>query len=350
MRRKKIRIKKKENKKIIPELKENDVLRNQYKLIKKVGKGHFSKVWEAFDERNNINVAIKILKGKKKYEEMFEYEADALKIIKNNYTEGLPIVKFINHFIHIGHICIVFELLPYSLSDLIDNGENGLSFDIVKKITKQILEGVKFLHSHGIIHTDIKPDNILLTKKPEDIHSIDDYSIKICDFNTIRLTSEKLDDGDCIQTREYMALESLLNSRYKSNVDLWSIGCVCYELYTGDYLFDPHYAIDNTDDDSNDENEHLLNGEHLYQIQRALGRIPKEVLDRGKRTRKYFERSGKLKGCDKIEIKTISERLIKNYEKDPEESKKMEEILLPMFEYDRIERVSVEEYLNKNLL
>lgn len=114
---------------------------------------------------------MKVVKSASQYTETARDEIRMLKVIRNTdpkdpYSER--IVRLLNHFNMTGpngrHTCLVFQPLGCSLYKLIvKNNYQGLPIEVVKSITKQILEGLHFLHIKcNIIHTDIKPENILL--------------------------------------------------------------------------------------------------------------------------------------------------------------------------------------------
>lgn len=143
----------------------------RYILVRKLGWGHFSTVWLAKDSKLNIHVAMKIVRSAQGYRET---AVDEIKLLsKINITDKEHpghqyLIKLIDYFDHNGpngtHICIVFEVLGESLLGLIRRYKHkGLPIKFVKQIAKEILLAVDFLHRKcGIIHTDIKPENILI--------------------------------------------------------------------------------------------------------------------------------------------------------------------------------------------
>ena len=94
-------------------------------------------------------------------------------------------------------------------------------------IIKSILENLKFLKNIGIVHCDLKPENIVYTS--------DNKNIKIIDYGS----ATYIDDTNYwyIQTRPYRAPEVVLGCPFDYSVDMWSLGCVLYELMTGETLF-----------------------------------------------------------------------------------------------------------------
>lgn len=151
----------------------------KYILVRKLGWGYFSTVWLAKNLKSNKHVAMKIIKSSKNYRDT---AIDEIKILsKVNMTDidhpgHENLVKLLDYFEHDGpngiHICMVFEVLGENLLNLIRRYRHrGLPVKFVKQIAKQSLLALDFLHRKcGIIHTDIKPENLLI--KIEDIESL----------------------------------------------------------------------------------------------------------------------------------------------------------------------------------
>ena len=126
---------------------------------------------------------------------------------------------------------LVFEYMEHDLYSII---HSNFSYEKsqIKYILFQLLNGIKYLHQHNILHRDIKPENILLNNKGE---------IKIGDFGLSRIfsdTAKKKRYTNRVVTRYYRAPELLLGDvEYGSPIDIWSLGCVFWELLTGEILF-----------------------------------------------------------------------------------------------------------------
>ncbi|KAK7312620.1 hypothetical protein VNO77_36607 [Canavalia gladiata] len=140
-----------------------------YIVHSKLGWGHFSTVWLAWDTLNSRYVALKIQKSAQHYTEA---AMDEIKILKQ-IAEGDPgdkkcVVKLLDHFKHLGpngqHVCMVFEFLGDNLLTLIKYTDyRGLPLPMVKEICFHILVGLDYLHRElSVIHTDLKPENVLL--------------------------------------------------------------------------------------------------------------------------------------------------------------------------------------------
>lgn len=132
------------------------------------------------------------------------------------------IVKYIDNKEKGGYLYIIMEYLETgSLAGLVKRYK--VNEDLIAKYIFQVLEGLKYLHGEGIIHRDIKGDNVLLTKKSE---------IKLADFG-VAGSLDDLEAQDIAGTPYWMAPEiiSLNGAQYSS--DIWSVGCMVIELFTG---------------------------------------------------------------------------------------------------------------------
>ena len=343
----------------------SEVLNNRYLIIKKLGYGSFSSVWMSYDININNLVAIKIINPDDYKEGLLEIKIyETLERINNKYLltmnecfQVTPIHSkyYTNEYKDKynklnDHIVIVLPLLACSAYDLLKckEYEDGLPLSLSKNIIHQTLQGMKELENNNLIHTDIKPENILicgLNREAEFLlHTIDDINIKLFHdnkFNTIKKTNTNLNDWlisykiykeitniiitfikndmtniktlmkNCkvsskylknieiklcdfnlvlkldenignknisIQTRYYRAPEIILGAGLHISTDIWSIGCVLFELLTGDLLFNPKRNI-NVDRDTH----------HIYLIQTIRGIIPKIILDQSRKYSKIFD-------------------------------------------------------------
>ncbi|XP_019736124.1 SRSF protein kinase 1b [Hippocampus comes] len=149
-----------------------DLFNARYHVIRKLGWGHFSTVWLAWDIQEKRFVAMKVVKSAEHYTETALDEIKLLKSVRNTDL-GDPsrerVVQLLDDFKISGmngtHVCMVFEVLGYHLLKwIIKSNYQGLPLPCVKSIIRQVLQGLDYLHTKcKIIHTDIKPENILLT-------------------------------------------------------------------------------------------------------------------------------------------------------------------------------------------
>ncbi|KAM0265362.1 hypothetical protein ACHAQJ_000203 [Trichoderma viride] len=143
----------------------------KYTVVRKLGWGHFSTVWLSRDNTNDKHVALKVVRSATHYTETAVDEIKLLnKIVQANpdHPGRKHVVSLLDSFEHKGpngtHMCMVFEVLGENLLGLIKRwNHRGIPMSIVKQITKQVLLGLDYLHREcGIIHTDLKPENVLI--------------------------------------------------------------------------------------------------------------------------------------------------------------------------------------------
>ncbi|XP_070601290.1 SRSF protein kinase 1 [Erythrolamprus reginae] len=148
-----------------------DLFNGRYHVIRKLGWGHFSTVWLSWDIQGKRFVAMKVVKSAEHYTETALDEIKLLKSVRNTDPDDPNrdrVVQLLDDFkisgINGSHICMVFEVLGHHLLKwIIKSNYQGLPLLCVKQIILQVLQGLDYLHSKcRIIHTDIKPENILL--------------------------------------------------------------------------------------------------------------------------------------------------------------------------------------------
>ncbi|KAK2073405.1 hypothetical protein P8C59_007692 [Phyllachora maydis] len=143
----------------------------KYTVVRKLGWGHFSTVWLSRDNTTGKHVALKVVRSAAHYTETAIDEIKLLnKIVQANpaHPGRKHVVSLLDSFEHRGpngtHVCMVFEVLGENLLGLIKKwNHRGIPMPLVKQITKQVLLGLDYLHREcGIIHTDLKPENVLI--------------------------------------------------------------------------------------------------------------------------------------------------------------------------------------------
>lgn len=197
-------------------------------------------------------------------------------------------VQMLDWFDYHGHICILFEMLGRSVFDFMKmNHYQPYPFEHVRAITHQLTLAVNFLHKNKITHTDLKPENILFVNDAYDIEYpnnklsskvkqyivVKDPTIRLIDFGSATFDHEH--HSKVVSTRHYRAIEVILELGWSQPCDVWSIGCILFELYTGITMFQTHD-----------------NREHIAMMERILGTIPWRMATRSKT--KYFNRHGWL--------------------------------------------------------
>uniref|UniRef100_A0A669ED51 non-specific serine/threonine protein kinase n=1 Tax=Oreochromis niloticus TaxID=8128 RepID=A0A669ED51_ORENI len=153
-------------------VKVGDLYNGKYHVIRKLGWGHFSTVWLAWDIQVKRFVAMKVVKSAEHYTETALDEIKLLRSVRNSDTNDPNremVVQLLDDFKISGvngtHVCMVFEVLGHHLLKwIIKSNYQGLPLACVKSIIRQVLQGLDYLHTKcHIIHTDIKPENILMS-------------------------------------------------------------------------------------------------------------------------------------------------------------------------------------------
>ncbi|XP_031630955.1 SRSF protein kinase 3 [Contarinia nasturtii] len=148
-----------------------DLFLNRYHVTRKLGWGHFSTVWLCWDLEDKRYVALKIVKSAHHFTETAKDEIKILKAVRDSDPTNPrrnKTVQLLNDFKISGvngtHVCMVFEVLGHNLLKLIlKSNYRGIPLPNVKSIIRQVLEGLDYLHTEcQIIHTDIKPENVLI--------------------------------------------------------------------------------------------------------------------------------------------------------------------------------------------
>nr|QBK89165.1 MAG: dual-specificity protein kinase [Mimivirus LCMiAC02] len=369
------------------------VLNNKYIIIHKIGDGTFATVWLAYNVNNKKYYAIKIQRADES--ELAEEEIEFLQTIKKHKHITELKGNFSYKFDDDIHICLVFDLLGGSLDDIIKRKhEEGLPIEVIKKIICQLLIAIDATVSiYELVHTDIKPENILIKgiddktnkiikefescnfhqlynkfkkkkkkrnkalyiaaeqviKKMETFELVDDddfYSInkkyineniiiQLSDFGSCRKLIDHKDYN--IQTRQFMAPEIIMKTKFNDKCDIWSVGCLLYELLTREVLFMPTKSRGLSKD-----------RDHLYNIQMALGKIPNDMIDGCPIKKVFFKNNGLLKGIYKIEYNPLDERIRsfcnkKNINND--DTNNIIDIMYKMFTYDVKKRPSAKRLL-----
>ncbi|CAK9293436.1 unnamed protein product [Gordionus sp. m RMFG-2023] len=209
-----------------------DHIAYRYEIIDILGQGSFSQVVKAYDHKDQKYMALKIIRNKKRFHQQALTEIKLLNNLQNSlYSSNLDqTVKMMDHFYFRHHLCILFELLGPSLYDMLKKTNfRGFRLDLVKDITRSLLKCLSTLRKHRIIHCDFKPENILVKPHTK-------FDIKIIDFGSSCYENEQI--YTYIQSRFYRSPEVILGtSKYTTAIDIWSLGCVAAELYTGFPIF-----------------------------------------------------------------------------------------------------------------
>ncbi|XP_017286061.1 SRSF protein kinase 3 isoform X2 [Kryptolebias marmoratus] len=158
-----------------------EIFVDRYQVVRKLGWGHFSTVWLCWDMPTRRFVALKVVKSAQTFTETALDEIKLLKCVRESDPKDPKrerIVQLIDDFRISGvtgeHVCMVLEVLGHQLLRwIVKSNYTGLPLPCVKSILRQVLQGLDYLHTKcGIIHTDIKPENILLRVDDEYIEKL----------------------------------------------------------------------------------------------------------------------------------------------------------------------------------
>lgn len=216
-------------------------LTEKYKVEKMIASTHFSTVLQCFDLFERKKVCIKVIHNQK---ETFDQGLDEVKImslLQKSCKGDLPskhIVRILEFFYYKESLHIVYELLGENLFVLVSNPHISHIFqgEVLNKIIKQLLTALSFIHSQGIIHADIKPENILLSSPLTPRRSFNSFDVRLVDFGSSCYQTDTL--TTYIQSKAYRAPEVIIGGAYNTKIDIWSLGCVIAELLTKEVLFE----------------------------------------------------------------------------------------------------------------
>ena len=215
-----------------------------YKIVELIASSTFSRVVKAIDVQSGSSVSIKIINNTK---ESFDAGLDEVRLLKlisekaeedGEVDENLGFVKMLDYFYKGEHLFIVCESLRENLFHFADKNKSGnyanyFTLARIQTIARQLLQSLHKLHSLGIIHSDLKPENILF-------QSYSKCKVKIIDLGSARFIHEGEGDLQNLQSLCYRAPEVVLGAGYDERIDIFSLGCILGELYTGRIVFPCH--------------------------------------------------------------------------------------------------------------
>jgi len=367
----------------------------RYEVIGKLGWGHFSTVWLVWDSQKNTYGALKVVKSATHYTETAVDEiklCDKIATVDENHEGRRYCALLLDSFKHRGpngiHMCMVFEVLGKNLLWLIRKYKHkGIPMPTVKIITRQVLLGLNYMHMVcKIIHTDLKPENVLFAISSEEIeilaHRLKQEALeygskpkltkarkkKIKETIKKQNSSEALksdsngssipkstsnnqisshaatekpapslfkiaDFGnacwvdkhftDDIQTRQYRSPEVIIGAGYDRSTDMWSLACMIFELVTGDFLFDPHSGKNYSRDE-----------DHLALMIELIGEYPKTLCLLGKYSEEFFNRKGELRHISKLRPWRLADVMIEKYKMKKEDAQSFASFLVPMLDFN----------------
>lgn len=246
----------------------HDHIGYRFEVLEVIGKGSFGQVLKCLDHKNNELVAIKMIRNKKRFHHQALVELKILDVLKKKDKDNLHnVIHMKEYFYFRNHLCISFELLGVNLYELIKkNNFQGFSLALIRRFAHALLRCLQMLHREKIIHCDLKPENILLSQRGPG-------NIKVVDFGSSCYEQQRV--YTYIQSRFYRSPEVILGHPYSMAIDMWSLGCILAELYTGYPLFPGESEV-----------------EQVACMMEVLGMPPNDFVQSASRRRLFFDSKG----------------------------------------------------------
>jgi len=404
---------------------------NRYLCLKYLGRGTFCRTWLVYDFETKKFYAMKMLGDK--FTEDGENEIAIFSKVSNLDNPNSRIIKLYDHFESNGCIHLIIELMGICILDLIDafyEQDQNIPIPFMKSMFFDTLKGVKELHDKGIIHTDIKGENIMIDSEPKKIQDIKTWFIDLTlhdkylewityelpeNFLTLNTKKRKkikkkckeralkrasaflkeelvkycegqsegvgegqsegvgegqsdgqsdgvgesfdmkrsfitkiIDLGNCehmdhreqeiIQIINYRPPENIIGEFYDTKSDIWTIGCILYEMFTGDYMF----IIDRREYDNSLDCDRAM----LHQMYEMLGKMPLDMTKNCDFSKDLFDSKGRIIHHKTVTNKQIHEELMNKSDLELKEALVIEDLLKKMLNYDPKLRSTVDECLN----
>lgn len=310
-------------------------INERYTIVKKLGKGHFARVVLVIDTKTNKKLALKIIKNKNSYRKLGLKEIITLRYLSYRDPNNTSLcAKMINSFTYNGHLCIAFEALGDDIFDFLKkNYFHPFPLDHIRHMAYQLCYSVKFLHKKGIIHTDLKTDNLVFVdssctkqynaEKKRNIRLVNRTDIRLIDFGCA--VNDEIFHSFTASNRYYRAPEVILKMKWNSPIDIWSLACVLFELHTGDVLF-------------NAEDNDL---EHLGIMEKVLGTIPHILTE----NHKYYT-NGKLNfDWSQESLEHCFQPLRNSMKTKSDDEMQLFDLLEKMLAYEPCKRITAEKAL-----
>ncbi|KAK5136520.1 hypothetical protein LTR08_002864 [Meristemomyces frigidus] len=246
-----------------------DHLAYRYEVVDLLGKGSFGQVVRCVDHKEGGVVAVKIIRNKKRFHQQALVEVGILGRLGEWDPDGAhATLSITTSFYFRSHLCIVTPCLSINLYEFIRaHNFAGFPLALIRRFARQLLACLVLLQHRKIIHCDLKPENILLCEARK-------ADVRVIDFGSSCREEEKV--YTYIQSRFYRSPEVILGSAYGLGIDMWSLGCILAELWTGYPLFPG-------------ENEQ----EQLACIMEIFGPPDRHLVERCTRKKLFFDSVGK---------------------------------------------------------
>lgn len=306
-----------------------DVSTERFKILSLLGEGTFGKVVECWDRKRKEYCAVKIVRNVPKYSRDAQVEIKFMERIRQHDPEDrVPLMKIQRYFQNDQqHVCIVMPKYgPCLLDHLQKNGP--LNNRALARVMFQAAVALDWFHTElRLMHTDLKPENMLLESDAVEADPATgrrvpagDCRIRICDLGGC--CDERHSRSAIVSTRHYRSPEVILGLGWMFSTDMWSMGCIIYELFSGRLLFDTHDNL-----------------EHLHLMERCIGRLPPDFArNASAETQSLFLPTGALRPCsDRKHLDRIARaKPLRESVPDAE----LRDVITGLLHYDRKQRMT----------
>ncbi|XP_074885492.1 serine/threonine-protein kinase 36 [Buteo buteo] len=194
----------------------------KYHVLEMIGEGSFGRVYKGRRKHSAQVVALKFIPKVRRSEKELKNLQREIEIMRGLHHPN--IIQMLDSFETDKEVVVVTDYAEGELFQILED-DGSLPEDQVQTIAAQLVSALYYLHSHRILHRDMKPQNILLGK---------DGIVKLCDFGFARAMSIHTMVLTSIKgTPLYMSPELVEERPYDHTADLWSVGCILYELFVG---------------------------------------------------------------------------------------------------------------------
>lgn len=206
---------------------QHDTFRDRYELVAKIRKGSFATVWKCQHKVTKEFFAAKVIKRAKLTPDDDEAVLNEVTVMQSMGRHGTFIVQLCDFYEEKDYFFMVMEFM--SGGDVFDQIVERTSYteQDARELVKTLLTAVKCMHTNGIAHRDIKPQNLLLPSKEAGAH------MKLCDFGFARRVHTPNSITHRVGTPTYVAPEVLKNIPHDERVDMWSLGVTIFVLLVG---------------------------------------------------------------------------------------------------------------------
>ncbi|WEW55094.1 U4/U6 small nuclear ribonucleoprotein prp4 [Emydomyces testavorans] len=243
-----------------------ELINGRYHVQQNLGKGMFSSVVRTTDSKTGKLVAVKIIRNNDTMRKAGLKEIEILQRLRAaDPDDRKHIIRFERHFEHKGHLCMAFENLSMNLREVLKKfgRDVGINLRAIRAYAQQMFVGLTLLRKCNILHADLKPDNLLVNENRN--------LLKLCDLGSASPITEN-EITPYLVSRFYRAPEIILGIPYDYAIDVWSIGCTLFELYSGKILFTGR-----------------TNNQMLRAMMECRGKFPPKFLRRGSLTHLHFD-------------------------------------------------------------